>query len=149
MSKVGDLLKTKGSQVLTTYDDNSIGDAVAVLVEHNIGSLIVMDHEHNIAGIITERDIMRASHSRGDECMKTKVGEVMTPRDSLVVGLVEDTLDYIMQVMTQNKIRHVPIIDKERLLGMLSIGDVVKAQLDAIQAENHYLRDFLGDKYPA
>ncbi len=149
MSKVGDLLKIKGSQVLTTYEDNSIADAVAVLVEHNIGSLIVMDREHNIAGIITERDIMRASHRKREQCLDTRVGEVMTPRDRLVVGLVDDTLDYIMRVMTQNKIRHVPIIDKERLLGMLSIGDVVKARLDAVQAENHYLRDYLGDKYPA
>ncbi|MBW7996376.1 MAG: CBS domain-containing protein [Candidatus Glassbacteria bacterium] len=149
MSTVGDLLKTKGSQVLTTYEDNLIADTVAVLVEHNIGSLIVMDHEHHIVGIITERDIMRVSHRKGPDFGKTKVGEVMTPRDDLVVGLLEDTVDYIMQVMTQNKIRHVPIIDKERLLGMLSIGDVVKARLDAVQTENHYLRDYLGDKYPA
>lgn len=132
MSKVGDLLKVKGSQVLTTYKDNVIADAVAVLVEHNIGSLIVMDREHNIAGIITERDIMRASHREGPDFVKIKVGDVMTSRDDLIVGVVDDSLDYIMQVMTQNKIRHVPIIDKERLLGMLSIGDVVKARLDAV-----------------
>lgn len=149
MSKVSDLLKVKGSKVLTTYEDNVIADAVAVLVEHNIGSLIVMDHQHNIAGIITERDIMRAAHRDQAGFLKTPVGTVMTKKEDLIVGVVDDTLEYIMQVMTQNKIRHVPIIDKDRLLGMLSIGDVVKARLDAIQTENHYLRDYLGDKYPA
>ena len=149
MSSVGDLLKVKGSRVLTTYEDNTIADAVAVLVEHNIGSLIVMDHEHNIAGIITERDIMRAAHRDPAGFLKAGVGTVMTRKDDLIVGVTGDTLEYIMQVMTQNKIRHVPIVDKERLLGMLSIGDVVKARLDAVQTENHYLRDYLGDKYPA
>ncbi|MFH1069949.1 MAG: CBS domain-containing protein [Candidatus Glassbacteria bacterium] len=149
METVGDLLKTKGSKVYTTYDDKTIAEALAVLVEHNIGSLIVNDHQHNIAGIITERDIMRVSHRLGGEFLKAKVRDAMTPREELIVGVTEDTLDYIMQVMTQNKIRHVPIIHGERLLGMLSIGDVVKARLDAIQTENHYLRDYLGDKYPA
>jgi len=149
MSKVGDLLKVKGSRVLTTYEDNAISDAVAVLVEHNIGSLIVMDHQHHIAGIITERDIMRAAHRDPSGFLRTKIGAAMTKKEVLIVGVVDDTLEYVMQVMTQNKIRHVPIIDKERLLGMLSIGDVVKARLDAVQTENHYLRDYLGDKYPA
>jgi CBS domain-containing protein len=149
MNTVGDLLKTKGSKVYTTYDDKTIADALAILVEHNIGSLIVNDHKHNIAGIISERDIMRISHRLGGDFLKAKVKDAMTPREELIVGVTEDTLDYIMQVMTQNKIRHVPIIHGDRLLGMLSIGDVVKARLDAIQTENHYLRDYLGDKYPA
>ena len=62
MEAVGDLLRVKGSQVLTTYGDKTVADALAALVEHNIGSLIVLDDQHNIAGIITERDIMRLSH---------------------------------------------------------------------------------------
>ena len=148
METVGDLLRLKGSQVLTTYEDKSVADAVAALVEHNIGSLIVLDDQHSITGIITERDIMRMSHRKGAEFLETKVKDSMTGKDELIVGVVDDTLDYIMQVMTQNKIRHVPIVEGDRLLGMLSIGDVVKARLHAVQAENHYLRDYLGDKYP-
>ena len=149
MDTVNELLKMKGSQVLTVYETNTVEDAMALLVEHNIGSLVVLDGQHKIAGIITERDIMRKCYRRGVDFFKMKVSETMTGKDDLIVGMIEDRLDYIMQVMTQNRIRHVPIIDGERLLGMLSIGDVVKAQLDAVQAENHYLRDFLGDKYPA
>lgn len=149
METVGDILRVKGSQVLTTYEDKTVADAIAALVEHNIGSLIVLDHQHNIVGIITERDILRMSHRKGAEFLETKVKDSMTGKEDLIVGVVDDKLDYIMQVMTQNKIRHVPIVQGERLLGILSIGDVVKARLHAVQAENHYLRDFLGDKYPA
>ena len=149
MEKVSDMLKVKGSQVLTIYEDKTIADPVAVLVEHNIGSLIVMDHQHKIAGIITERDIMRLTHSHSSDFLRLEVKEGMTRKDDLIVGVLDDTLDYIMQVMTQNKIRHVPIIQGEKLLGLLSIGDVVKAQLHAVRTENHYLRDYLGDKYPA
>ncbi|OGF97156.1 MAG: hypothetical protein A3F83_08135 [Candidatus Glassbacteria bacterium RIFCSPLOWO2_12_FULL_58_11] len=149
MEKVSDMLKVKGSQVLTIYEDKTIADAVAVLVEHNIGSLIVMDHQHKIAGIITERDVLRLTHRHSRDFLGLKVKDGMTRKDDLIVGVLEDTLDYIMQVMTQNKIRHVPIIQGERLLGLLSIGDVVKAQLHAATTENHYLRDYLGDKYPA
>lgn len=149
MDKVSDLLKSKGSQVWTVYEDKTVVQAIAVLVEHNIGSLIVLDDQHRIAGIITERDVLRKSHSHGLECGEMKVGQAMTGKDDLIIGLPDDTLDYIMQVMTQNRIRHVPIMDGERLLGMISIGDVVKARLDAVQTENHYLREFLGDKYPA
>jgi len=149
METVGDLLRVKGSQVLTTYEEKTVADALATLVKHNIGSLIVLDGQHNIAGIITERDIMRLSHRKGEEFLGTKVKDAMTGKEGLIVGVVGDSLDYIMQVMTQNKIRHVPIMEGDRMLGLLSIGDVVKAQLHAVQAENHYLRDFLGDKYPA
>jgi CBS domain-containing protein len=149
MDKVSDLLKLKGSQVWTVYEDKTVVQAIALLVEHNIGSLIVIDGQHRIAGIITERDVLRKSHSHGLECGEMKVSQAMTGKDDLIIGLPDDTLDYIMQVMTQNRIRHVPIMDGERLLGMISIGDVVKARLDAVQTENHYLREFLGDKYPA
>ena len=149
MEKVSDLLKHKGSQVWTIYEDKLIDEAVAILVEHNIGSLIVRDENHSIAGIITERDMMRIVHSSGREYGTAKVSEAMTVRDKLIVGLADDTLEYIMQVMTQNRIRHVPIIEGEKLLGMISIGDVVKAMLHAVQAENHYLKEYLGDKYPA
>ena len=149
MEKVSDLLKHKGSQVWTIYEDKLLDEAIEILVEHNIGSLIVRDSKHSIAGIITERDIMRIVHSAGREYGMVKINEAMTVRDKLIVGLAEDTLEYIMQVMTQNRIRHVPIIEGDKLLGMISIGDVVKAMLHAVQAENHYLREYLGDKYPA
>ena len=149
MDKVTDLLKSKGSQVWTVYEDKTVEQAIAILVEHNIGSLIVLDDQHRIAGIITERDVLRREYRHGSECSKMKVSEAMTDKEDLIIGLPDDSLDYIMQVMTQNHIRHVPIVEGERLLGMISIGDVVKARLDAVQAENHYLREFLGDKYPA
>ena len=149
METVGDLLKSKGTQVYTAYQEKTVGEAIATLVEHNIGSLVVVDAEHRIAGIMTERDLLRRSYTHGPDFLAMRVNDVMTGRDRLIVCLVEDRLEYVLQVMTGNRIRHIPVIQGERLLGMLSIGDVVKALHQAAAAENHYLRDYLTDKYPA
>ena len=149
MDTVGDLLQTKGSNVYTIYCEKTVADAIAVLVEHNIGSLVVLDEDHRIAGIMTERDLLKQSYKHGPDIMRMKVREVMTPRDRLIVSLIEDRLEYVLQVMTRNRIRHMPVIMGERLLGMLSLGDVVKARHEVIATENHYLRDYLTDKYPA
>lgn len=149
METVGDLLRTKGSNVYTIYREKTVKDAIAVLVEHNIGSLVVLDEDHRIDGIMTERDLLKQSYKYGPSIMGMKVREVMTPRDRLIVSFIDDRLDYVLQVMTQNRIRHMPVILGERLLGMLSIGDVVKARHEVIAAENHYLRDYITDKYPA
>lgn len=149
METVGDLLKVKGSRVHTIYREKTVEDAIAILVEHNIGSLVVLDEDHRIAGIMTERDLLNRSYRHGADFMRMKVSEVMTPRDKLIVALAEDRLEYVMQVMTLNRIRHLPVIHGERLLGMLSIGDVVKARQEVASAENRYLRDYITDKYPA
>ncbi|HUU28544.1 MAG TPA: CBS domain-containing protein [archaeon] len=148
METVSDLLRMKGSQVLTIYGNKTVEDAIATLVEHNVGSLLVLGEQHEIVGIITERDILRKCYHKGPDIAKMKVNEAMTGKDELIVSLPEDRLDYILQVMTQNRIRHIPVVDGANLLGILSIGDVVKAQLAMVRTENHYLRDYLGDKYP-
>ena len=134
---VQDILDRKGSsEVRTIAPDRTIAEAVAQLVEHNIGSLIVVEGERPV-GIVTERDILRCCADDIGRAASTRVADVMT-RD-LIIGEAEDTVDYVMGIMTRNRIRHLPIFDQGRdILGMVSIGDVVESQLHETKYENHF-----------
>ncbi|HEV8714823.1 MAG TPA: CBS domain-containing protein [Candidatus Binatia bacterium] len=139
--KIRDILHGKGAEVVTIHPEATVHQAMQVLVHHRIGSLVVIGERGKIAGIITERDILRecAAHSEGVK--ETTVREVMTT--NLIIGVPDDEVSYVMGIMTHNRIRHLPIIDGERLEGMISIGDVVKAQLEETEFENHYLKDYI------
>lgn len=139
---IGDILKTKGSTVHTIGTDNTVLDAVARLVEYRIGALLVHDAQGAVAGIISERDILRECLHRSAELGQRRVGEVMT-RD-LVVCVPDDDLDYAMGIVTKNRMRHLPVMDGDRLAGMVSIGDLVKASLEAAEYENRYLKEYIG-----
>jgi len=140
--RVWEILRQKPVGTHTISPDHSVQDAVRTLVEHNIGALPVCDRYGNLVGIITERDVLRlAARDDWQEIAARKVSEVMT-RD-LVIGLPEDRVDDVMHVMTEKRIRHLPILDEHRLVGIISIGDVVKAQLDASSTEIRYLRDYM------
>jgi len=140
------LLKQKGSDVVTVNHSATINEAIEALVRHNIGAVMVVDQDHKPVGIVSERDILREVHHRGDLIGATTVDRIMSK--DLIVGLLSDTLDYIQCVFTKNRIRHLPIVEHGKMVGILSIGDVVKARLQEQQVENHYLRDFIMDKYP-
>ncbi|MGH7571564.1 MAG: CBS domain-containing protein [Gemmatimonadota bacterium] len=143
---VRSILEGKGSTEVVTIDpDRTIQEAIASLVEHNIGSLVVVDERGELAGIITERDILRVCIGGGDRLATTRVAEVMT-RD-LIVGDSDDSIDYVMGVMTQNRVRHLPIIGRRGLRGMVSIGDVVKIQLHEKEYENRHLREYIQGSY--
>jgi len=144
--KVKDILKDKGTEVVTIGTDKTIYDAVKTLVERNIGSLLVLDEKGGIAGIITERDILKECYRRFQLLKKTKVKEVMTT--DLIVASPEDSLDYVENIMTQNRVRHLPVILNQKLEGIISIGDVVKVQHRECKVENRYLKDFISGKYP-
>jgi CBS domain-containing protein len=114
---------------------------VALLVEHGIGVLLVRDAGGGVAGIISERDILRVSRDRSDELGAIRIGDVMT-RD-LVICVPDDEIDYAMGIVTKNRVRHLPVMDGDRVAGMISIGDLVKARLDAAEYENRYLREYI------
>jgi len=139
--KIRDILHGKGAQVVTIGPDATIHDAMAALVAHRIGSLVVLDQQGKIVGIITERDILRECAARSERVKETKVREVMTT--NLIIGLADDEVSYVMGIMTQNRIRHLPILAGEHLEGLISIGDVVKAQLEETEFENRYLKDYI------
>jgi len=143
--QVKDILKAKGAPV-TIAAGLTIGDAMDLLIENKVGSLVVTETNGKPCGIITERDIFRLMHTHKCDIMKLPLRNNMTTK--LVIGLPDDDVDYIMTIMTENRIRHVPIMEGQELKGLVSIGDVVKSQMKATHVENKYLKDYIADKYP-
>ena len=139
--KVKDILESKGSAVATIPADASLHDALERLIELRIGSLVVVDGHDPIVGILTERDLLGECAIHPEGMREMTVREIMSSNP--IIAVPEDEVAYIMGIMTHNRIRHLPILDGERLAGMISIGDVVKAQLEAAEFENRYLRDFI------
>jgi CBS domain-containing protein len=139
--KIRDVLKAKGSQVYSVAPHRTIGEALALLVQFHVGALLVLDDEGHPLGIISERDVLRECHHRGGQLGQVVVGDVMS-RD-LLIGVPDDDLDYTMGIMTNNRVRHLPIVDGGRIAGLVSIGDVVKACLEETAYENRYLKEYI------
>ncbi|HEX5103509.1 MAG TPA: CBS domain-containing protein [Pirellulaceae bacterium] len=138
---VRDILHTKGLTVHSCKPEDTLADAVDLLVGHNIGSLVVLDGDGQMVGIITERDILRASAVTRGPLEFVRVHERMT-RCPVVASPDEEVSD-TMGVMTERRIRHLPVVENGRLAGIISIGDVVKAQHDELSRENHYLKSYI------
>jgi CBS domain-containing protein len=144
--KVRDILKDKGAEVSTIEADQTVRDAVRKLVEKNIGSLLVLSQKGDIAGIITERDVLKQCDKRLDSIEELKVKDVMSK--DLIVASPDDDLDYVENIMTQNRIRHLPIIRGKKLEGIISIGDLINVLRGECTVENRYLKDYISGKYP-
>ena len=138
--KIRDLLNEKGYEVVTVPPSFPIQDAMRLLVEHNIGSVVVAQ-EKVVEGILTERDILRLAAEDSATMASMKVEDVMTK--DVVVALLDDSLDYVMEIMSMNRIRHLPIVDRGWMQGILSIGDVVNALRKKVEVENNYMRDYI------
>ncbi len=145
--KVKDILDEKGSRVITCHEDNSVMEALSIFAANKVGSLLVVDDHQRILGILAPRDVLLAMLNQADKFREIKVWEIMT-RD-LIVGTEDDHISYIQALMTENRIRHVPIVEGRELKGLVSIGDVVKAQLTETKVENRYLKEYIEGKYPA
>lgn len=142
---LNDILSSKGHHVFTIQPDATLDDVVQKLVSHNCGSLVVCnDNEcQPILGIITERDILRAYASKQGTLEKIRVSDVMTV--DLVTGMPHDSIEDTMGLMTNRRVRHLPIVEDGALRGMISIGDIVKAQHDHLSMENAYLKNYIHD----
>jgi CBS domain-containing protein len=143
--KVKYILADKGTHVHSIHPDKTVQEALAVLNEKHIGALIVLDDEQNIEGIISERDILYRVADVG--CAPTQemlVKDLMTPKEKLIIGHASDDLAYVMSIMTENKIRHLPIISETgKLEGIVSIGDVVKRLLKYTEREKKMLLEYI------
>jgi len=134
------ILQTKGNQVFTTEPQEKLSVVVKQLVYHRCGSLLVCRGEE-LVGIITERDILRASATEGYNLETATVAELMTT--DLVTGTPDDSISETMGLLTERRIRHLPILEDGKLAGIISIGDVVKAQYAKLSIENHYLKSYI------
>jgi CBS domain-containing protein len=126
------ILAVKGTNVVTIRPEQLVREATVLLGKHNIGALVVVDEADKPVGIISERDIIRQA-ARNEQVFTQVVGEIMT-RD-LITGLPQDDLHSVANTMTEKRIRHLPIVEKGKLVGIVSIGDVVKAQRDHYRGE--------------
>ena len=138
---IASILARKGGKVATCRPGQSIRQALALLAEHNIGALVVVDEGDLPVGILSERDIVREA-ARDERLFARSVGEIMT-RD-VIVGVPEDDLRAVRRTMTERRIRHVPVVVEGRLVGIVSIGDVVKAELDQYLGEVETLQTQVG-----
>lgn len=137
---VRDILAHKGHAVHTCQVDDTLADVVACLIRHNCGSLVVMAGAE-MAGIVTERDILRSCAESRGPLEFVQVSERMTAEP--ITARLDDEVAGVMGVMTERRIRHLPVLDHGRLCGMISIGDVVKAHHNELCQENHYLKTYI------
>lgn len=129
--KVQNILATKGSKVHTVRSEQTIQAVTGLLVQHNIGALVVVNEAGEPIGIVSERDIVRAVAR--NENPQDAVGKIMTQH--VIFGSLQDELSAVMRTMTEKRFRHLPVVENGQLVGLISIGDLVKAQLAQYQGE--------------
>ena len=144
---IGSILKQKKNEIYSVKGISKLCDAIDEMNNKNVGALLVKDKKDNISGIISERDIITKACSKHINTDETEVNDVMTAIDKLIIGTVNDTISYAMHVMTNKKIRHLPIYDNEKLVGLISIGDVLKKVMDENEAEVRLLKEYIKNPY--
>ncbi len=140
---IAHVLARKGVRVITIRPEQSIRQALALLAEHNIGALVAVDESARPVGILSERDVVRYA-ARDEHVFARAVSELMT-RD-VVVGVPEDDLKAVARTMTERHIRHFPVVEKGKLVGIVSIGDVVNAQRDEYEGELDTLQTQISER---
>lgn len=143
--KVKRILTGKSSEVITVKPENTVHEASQLLAQYNIGAVIVVDKDGAPTGILSERDIVRSLAAQGADCVAVRVEEIMT--SDLIIAVPEDDLSYAMNIMTEKRIRHLPVMDEQALIGIISIGDVVKSQRDHFAGEARTLQHYIDGGY--
>src|SRR5215210_276121 len=136
---VGAILKSKGSDVETIAGDATVGEAVARLRDNKIGALVVSSDGRTVDGVLSERDVVGGLADHGGDILERKVEDVMTKR--VATCSPEDGVEKVMLEMTELRARHFPVVDDGRLVGIVTIGDVVKNRLEEVELETNVLRD--------
>lgn len=131
--KVRNLLSSKSGKVITVSRDQTVKDVVDILAKRRIGALIVVDDQGKITGIISERDVVRLASAHGGAALDLIVGDVMTK--DVVIGTPQDDVLSVAHTMTERRFRHLPILEGDELIAMISIGDIMKAQRDTYRGE--------------
>ena len=136
--QIKNVLATKGTKVFTVRPEQSLKDAADVLVKHNVGALVVVDATGKLAGILSERDIIRVA-DRDTNFYALPIRDVMTKNP--ITGSPEDDLLSVERTMTERHFRHLPILEQGKLVGIVTIGDLVKAKVDAYEGEIETLQN--------
>ena len=143
--QVSVLLQAKGSAVVTVQPDLATAAVVAVLAEHHIGAVVVSADGSHIDGVLSERDVVRAIAREGAGALDAPVQRWMTA--DVVTCQPDSTVEHLMTTMTDRRIRHVPVVVDGALVGLVSIGDVVKDRISGLEAEKQVLHDYIAHPY--
>ena len=142
--RVSHLLVNKGHDVATISQGRSVAEAVALLKERGIGALVVTGANPPLVGILSERDVVRALATNGEAALRMKVSDLMSKEVSVCTA--DSELTTVMVTMTERRFRHVPVIDGDRLIGIISIGDVVKARLEELETDRRDLLNYVSGR---
>jgi CBS domain-containing protein len=139
--RITDVLRGKGTQVVTIPPDTKVRRLLDVLAEHGIGAVVVSTDGTSVGGIVSERDIVRAFAKRGAAVMSEPVTDIYTADVHTITPDI--SLDEVMRMMTERRIRHAPVVVDGTLRGIVSIGDVVKNRIDELETERAHLTDYI------
>jgi len=138
---VDQILSLKGRNVVSIEADRSLGEAARLLSERRIGALVVVDGRRPVSGILSERDIVRAVAAQGARALDEPVSRFMTGEVVTCTG--GSSVNELMELMTQQKFRHVPVVEGGQLVGIISIGDVVKQRVEEVEAESQAIKEYI------
>ncbi len=147
--KAKDILASKGHVLYTIQESESVQDVVAKLATNKIGFLVVFNSSEDVVGVISERDVVHKCLHRHKDAAHMKAIEIMTKRDELISAAEDDDIEKIMNIMTEKKIRHLPVFKDNQLTGIISIGDVIKFILLAKNDEIKTLTEYAFGQYPS
>jgi CBS domain-containing protein len=139
--RIADVLRNKSTEVATVDPTATVADLIAVLVERNIGALPVLDGDGRLVGIVSERDVVRRLHAGGAGVLATPVADIMT--SDVTTCSPGDDAAALAAVMTEGRFRHLPVVVDDRLTGIVSIGDLVKARIDVLERERAQLASYI------
>ena len=138
---VARILAEKGREVFTTQPHRTLKEVIDLLAAKGVGAVVVADASMSVLGILSERDVVRVIAQHGAAALDDPVSSHMTPKVTTVTR--DDTIDHLMETMTEGRFRHLPVVEDGRLIGIVSIGDVVKRHVSAIDSERQALREYI------
>jgi CBS domain-containing protein len=138
--RIADVLRTKGGAVATITPETSVSGLLNELALHNIGAMVVVSTD-GVVGIVSERDVVRKLHERGADLLRMPVSEIMTTM--VATCAPAETVDHLSALMTNKRVRHVPVVENDRLIGIVSIGDIVKQRMQELESEQRALHDYI------
>jgi CBS domain-containing protein len=144
---IEDIIKGKGKTLFTVKTKTTAFDAVSVLDKERVGVLLVLDEKDNVAGILSERDVLYKCYNSGKKLEEQTVENLMTNVEDIIVGKLDDTPQQLMNIMTNQRIRHIPIIENGNIVGIVSIGDLIKLVLENSEIESRKLREYIKNPF--
>jgi predicted transcriptional regulator len=145
--KIIDIIKQRGQTLFTVKTDTKALEAVSIMDTKKIGALIVLDDKENVAGIISERDVLYKCYNTDIHLKDQVVEKLMTPVEDILIGKMDDTAQDLINIMLYRRIRHIPIIENNKIVAMLAVEDILKMIMDSYEIESRLLREHIKNPF--